>query len=536
MNQANDERLVFISYSHNDTELVLPVAERLRNAGLRVWLDKWELRVGGKFVREIESAMSDAFAVVLFVSKASIRSGWVREEYDAAKVYSVKSDLQIIPVILDNVKVPAFLAGTHAAFLSNGMLSVCVDILDAVAGGKTVYNFERTLRSYQDVPFEVKDRKLVERKNRAVSLATYIAKERRRGAYLSMKAGDDAGDTDGSVLKWGWNTTRDYAQWLVMRYAVRVLEEAPPSKFKSVSLSIATEKASLPVDYRLYLPEPWCEDSGRCKAAGVPEDISFSTKPEIALAQIEAAYERGVLSGIVLADAGYGNNTAFREGVEALGLQYIVGVNPSTSIWAPGVKPLPPKPRASSARGRAPSRHRYAKGHEPQSCEQIALEVDEQEWEFVEWREGTNETLSGWFIALRVRAAHRDHLTNVLRDEQWLLVEWPEDEEAPTKYSLSTLPATASLQDLVYSHKMRWRIERDYQELKDELGLNHYEGRNWRGFHHHASLCVATYAFLVAERLTHPVGRKKNVIPRKEPTLPKDYIPRGSPEGTTSRR
>ena len=161
--------------------------------------------------------------------------------------------------------------------------------------------------------------------------------------------------------------------------------------------------------------------------------------------------------GIVLADAGYGNNTAFREGIESLGLQYIVGVRSQTpDVWPPGVTPLPPTPRASGARGRAPSRHRYAKGHEPLSCEQVALEVDEREWEFVEWREGTNEMLSGWFIALRMRAAHDDHLRNVLRQEQWLLVEWPEGEKAPTKYSLSTLPATASLPDLVHSQKTRW--------------------------------------------------------------------------------
>ena len=226
--------------------------------------------------------------------------------------------------------------------------------------------------------------------------------------------------------------------------------------------------------------------------------------------QIETAQQRGVLTGIVLADAGYGNNTAFREGIEALGLQYIVGVNLSTNVRPPRVTPLPPKPRASGTRGRAPSRHRYAKGHEPLSCEQVALEVDEQEREFVEWREGTNETLSGWFIALRVRAARSDHLTNVLREKQCYLVEWPEGEEAPTKYSLSTLPATASLQDLVHSQKTRRMIERNYKELKDEIGLNHYEGRNWRGFHHHASLCIATYGFLVAERLTHPAGRKKS--------------------------
>lgn len=103
--------------------------------------------------------------------------------------------------------------------------------------------------------------------------------------------------------------------------------------------------------------------------------------------------------------------TAFREGLDALGLQYIVGVNPSTRIWAPGVKPLPPKPKVRGTRGKASARHRFAKGHEPQSCEQVALSVEEHEWEFVEWREGTNETASGWFTALRVRAAHRDHLT-----------------------------------------------------------------------------------------------------------------------------
>lgn len=302
----------------------------------------------------------------------------------------------------------------------------------------------------------------------------------------------------------------------------------------AVSLSIATEKSSLPVDYRLYLPEVWSEDGKRRQSVGIPQEIEFATKPEIALAQLQAGCERDVTRGVVLADAGYGNNTAFRDGLDALGLKYVVGVNPSTNIWAPGVKPLAPKPKVSGARGRAATRHRFAKGHEPQSCEQVALAVKEQDWQFVEWREGTNETLSSWFIALRVRAAHNDHLRSILRATQWLLVEWPEDETAPTKYSLSTLPASTPLEELVHSAKMRWRIERDYQELKDELGLNHYEGRNWRGFHHHASLCIAAYAFLVAERLTHPGKGKKNAMQRKKPALPEDYIPRGSPASTTS--
>lgn len=302
----------------------------------------------------------------------------------------------------------------------------------------------------------------------------------------------------------------------------------------AVSLSIATQKASLPVDYQLYLPEVWSEDSKRRKTVGIPKEIEFATKPEIALTQIQAACERGVTPGVVLADAGYGNNTEFREGLDALGLEYMVGVNPSTSIWAPGIEPLPPKLKASGTRGRTPTRHRFAKGHEPQSCEEVALAVDEQDWEFVEWREGTNETLSSWFTALRVRAAHNDHLASTLRAKQWLLVEWPDEESAPTKYSLSTLPASTPLKKLVHNIKMRYQIERDYQELKDELGLNHFEGRNWRGFHHHASLCIASYAFLVAERLTHPES-KKNSRPRKEPALPNDYIPRGSPESTAPR-
>ena len=119
-------------------------------------------------------------------------------------------------------------------------------------------------------------------------------------------------------------------------------------------------------------------------------------------------------------------------------------------------------------------------------------------------------------------------------EEQWLLVEWPEDEPEPTKYWFSTLPASSSLQELVSTAKKRWHIERDYQELKDEIGLNHYEGRNWRGFHHHATLCIASYAFLVGQRLTHPESYKKKSGVSKEPPIPEDFIPRGSPKSTAS--
>ncbi|WP_242671725.1 transposase, partial [Azotobacter chroococcum] len=127
---------------------------------------------------------------------------------------------------------------------------------------------------------------------------------------------------------------------------------------------------------------------------------------------------------------------------------------------------------------------------------------------------------------VRVRAAHRDHQRTAVRDEEWLLIEWPEGQREPEKYVLSTLPAGTSLERLVAVTRMRWRIERDYQELKQEFGLAHYEGRGWRGFHHHASLCIAAYGFLVAERLRHP-DTQKNATLRPPSALPQEYVPRG---------
>jgi len=136
-----------------------------------------------------------------------------------------------------------------------------------------------------------------------------------------------------------------------------------------------------------------------------------------------------------------------------------------------------------------------------------------------------------------VRAAHRDNLRDELRPPEWLLIEWPEGDDEPLKYWLSTLPEEVSLQRMVFETKMRWRIERDYQDLKQDLGLGHYEGRGWRGFHHHASLSIAAYGFLLAQRLQHPdeIGGKKNSAQRQELALPTHYRPRGSPPGAAPR-
>ncbi|MDH6148163.1 SRSO17 transposase [Paraburkholderia sp. WSM4179] len=149
----------------------------------------------------------------------------------------------------------------------------------------------------------------------------------------------------------------------------------------------------------------------------------------------------------------------------------------------------------------------------------------------VTWREGSNAALQSRFAAVRVRPAHRDYWSSEQRPEEWLLIEWPKKEAEPLKYFLSTAPADATIEQLVFVTKMRWRIERDYQDLKQEFGLGHYEGRGWRGFHHHATLSIAAYGFLMAQRLS--MGSvdevKKNLIQRAMPAIPADYIPRGSP-------
>ena len=266
----------------------------------------------------------------------------------------------------------------------------------------------------------------------------------------------------------------------------------------AVSLSLATERASLPVAYQLYLPEIWAQERARRNLAGVPEEIRFQTKPEIALQQIRGLVEEDVPRAPVLADAAYGNDNGFRDELQQLRLEYAVGVQSSTSVWPPGLAPLPSKTRGLM--GRPPKLLRRDERHQPLAVKELALCLSPSDLRRVSWREGTRGTMRSRFAALRVRVAHRDYERSQARQEQWLLLEWPKAEKEPTKYWLSNLPASISVRKLVATAKLRWRIERDYEELKQELGLGHFEGRNWRGFHHHASLCIAAYGFLVVER------------------------------------
>ena len=192
-----------------------------------------------------------------------------------------------------------------------------------------------------------------------------------------------------------------------------------------------------------------------------------------------------------------------------------VGVQGTTSVWAPGQQPLPPKPW--SGVGRKPRLLRRDADHQPVSVKALAMGLPASDYRLINWRAGSNTDLSSRFAAVRVRAAHRDHWRAELRDEEWLLVEWSEGQSEPDKYILSTLPADTSLERLVAVTKMRWRIERDYQDLKQEFGLADYEGRGWRGFHHHATLCIAAYGFLVAERLRHKDTKKTPYSARNLP-------------------
>jgi SRSO17 transposase len=290
----------------------------------------------------------------------------------------------------------------------------------------------------------------------------------------------------------------------------------------AVTLSIANHAASLPIAYRLYLPDEWAKDQARRKKAKVPKEVKFKTKPQIALDQIRTAYAAGVAQGIVLADAAYGGDQKFRTGVSALGLPYAVGIQSTPSVWPPGKGPLPPK--KWTGRGRKPTKLRRDDKHCPVSVKELALSLPKKAWRRITWREGSNAPLTSRFAARRVRPASRDEKRTTPHPVEWLLVEWPKGETEPTKYWLSTLPEDTPLAVLVDYAKLRWRIERDYEELKSELGLGHYEGRGWTGFHHHATLCIAAYGFLICEKEAFPPSTPEF----QTSLLPENYRPRGA--------
>jgi SRSO17 transposase len=278
----------------------------------------------------------------------------------------------------------------------------------------------------------------------------------------------------------------------------------------AVSLSVANHHASLPVSYRLYLPRAWVKDRKRRRKAGVPPAIDFMSKPQIALEQIKAALAVGIAPGVVLMDADYGRDGDLRRELRTLGLTYVAAIQSTPMAWKPGTGPKPgrrlPKAREEDA--------------DLVTVSDIALGLDKNAWKTIRWREGSAEWLSSRFARARVQLAREA--------EQWLLIEWPTAEQAPTRYWLSNLADDIAFDKLVDITRLRWRIERDYQELKQELGLGHYEGRRWRGFHHHATLCIAAYGFLISERETIPPSGPRSAAPFTQLAVPEGYRPRGA--------
>ncbi len=293
----------------------------------------------------------------------------------------------------------------------------------------------------------------------------------------------------------------------------------------AVTLSLGNEQASLPIAFRLYLPEQeWANDRARRARAGVPEEFAFETKAEIAQLQIAAALAEGLRPEVVLGDAGYGNSTELRDKLTAWELPYAMGVQGTTTVWAPGTAPVVPPYKG---RGRHPKCLQRGE-HAPVKIKDLAMSLPPEAYREVGWREGTKGPMTGRYAIMRVRPAHRDERRHEPRPEEWLLVEWPAGEKEPTHYHLSTLPADATPEQLVGAVRKRWRIERDYQELKDELGLDHYEGRSWRGFHHHAALTIATYAFLMVERGCFPPGARGGRPRVHVPERPAGFKARGT--------
>jgi SRSO17 transposase len=270
----------------------------------------------------------------------------------------------------------------------------------------------------------------------------------------------------------------------------------------AVSLSLANHHASLPVAYRLYLPKSWAEDATRRAKAGVPDDIAFQTKPKMALDQLTWACAAGLPRGVVLMDSAYGTDASLRRGARELGLDYSAAVPARTLVET------------------------CKEDAVKTTAEALALALPKRAWRTIKWREGAAEPLRSRFARLRVRARGEGCTSD--EPEEWLLIEWPKDAEKPTKFWLSTLDRSIAFDAQVDITMMRWRIERDYLDLKQEVGLGHFEGRGWVGFHHHATMCIAAYGFLISERGAFSPSQAQSSRHVPAIAVPQSYRPRGA--------
>jgi len=282
----------------------------------------------------------------------------------------------------------------------------------------------------------------------------------------------------------------------------------------AVSLHHVGEMGNTVLGWRLYLPESWANDPDRRVEAGIPDEVVFKTKWQLALDVIDQVRGWQLPDRVVVADAGYGEATEFRDALEARKLSYVVGVSPQVGVWT-----KPPKVRIAAHRGRGAPTTRYDYGDQkPNSVRDVALTA--KGWKKVRWRAGSKGWLESRFLAMRVQPSHGYADGKPPHKQVWLLVEWPEEEKQPTKYFLCDLPLSYALRRLVRVAKCRWKIEQDYHQLKEELGLDHYEGRNWQGWHHHVTMVMLGHAFLTLETLRS----KKNFWVDPAEDTPRDSV------------
>ena len=267
-----------------------------------------------------------------------------------------------------------------------------------------------------------------------------------------------------------------------------------------VSLTYANDHLGCPLDFELYLPEAWLQSERRA-AARIPDDIVFRKKWEIAIAMVQKQLDQGLSIDFVAGDAAYGTVTEFRKWLQDKELAYVLAVQGDIKCLPPDADISPPD-RLPGTNGRPRLVARPEDLPNPKSCREIALSLPAEAWQIVSWREGTKGPIARRFAVTRARPAHSiRRKTGRPEPVQWLLIQWPVTESEPTNFWLSTLPETTPIQQLVHMAKSRWWIEQNYQQLKDQLGLDHFEGRSYRGWHHHVTLVMAAFAFLQLERL-----------------------------------
>lgn len=272
-----------------------------------------------------------------------------------------------------------------------------------------------------------------------------------------------------------------------------------------VSAHAVGAKGTVPLGWALYLPEEWCADPERRRRAKIPVDVEFKTKPELGAELVEHAAGWQVPKAPVLGDQAYGENTALRQRLDDAGLEYVLAVGAETKVFAS--ETVFEVPERTGATGRP--RSRPCPDREPESIGALIARIGPGAAQTVTFRDGPDgEPVTSRFVFARVRAAHRWHkATPCPPREEWLIAEWPEGRDEPTGYWLANLPADTGPERLARLARLRWKIELDYKQLKGELGLDHYEGRSWLGWHHHTALVTAAHGFLTLERLCPPARR-----------------------------